>query len=49
MASVRVAHICEGSVKLPTEGSGIVLVFFVSWRGVFFVKLLDELLVSGDK
>ena len=42
MASVRVAHICEGNVKLPTEGRGIVLVFFVSWRCAFFVKLLDE-------
>ena len=43
MASVRVDHICEARVKLPTEGSGIVLVFFVSWMGMDFLSLNDEL------
>ena len=32
MASVLVAHMCETGVKLPTEGSGIVLFFFVSLK-----------------
>ena len=39
MASVLVAHICETGVKLPTEGSGIVLFFFVSWMGMDFLCL----------
>ena len=43
MASVRVDHICEASVKLPTEGSGIVLGFFASWMGKDFFPLNDEL------
>ena len=44
MASVLVAHICEASVKLPMEGSGIDLVFFASWMGMEFFALNDELL-----
>ena len=31
MASVLVAHMCETDVELPTEGSGIVPFFVVSW------------------
>ena len=42
MASVRVDHICEARVKLPTEGSGIVLVFLLAdGHGLF--SLNDEL------
>ena len=44
MASVLVAHICETGVKLPTEGSGIVLVFVVSCIGMDCFALSDELL-----
>ena len=43
MASVLVAHMCETGVKLPTEGSGIVLVFFVSWMDMDILSLKDEL------
>ena len=43
MASVRVGQICEARVKLPTEGSGIVLVFFVSRMDMDFFPLNDEL------
>ena len=44
MASVLVAHMCETGVKLPTEGSGIVLFFLLlaGWTRTFFV-LSDEL------
>ena len=42
MASVRVDHICEARVKLPTEGIGIVLVFLLAgWAKTF--SLNDEL------
>ena len=43
MASVLATHFCETRVKLPTEGSGIVLVFFVSWMGIDVFSLNDEL------
>ena len=43
MASVRVDHMCEATVKLPTQGSGVVLVLFVSWMGMDFFSLNDEL------
>ena len=34
-----VAHICETGIRLSTEGSGIVLFFFVSWIDIFQWKL----------
>ena len=39
MASVLADHMCDTRVTLPTEGSGIVLFFFVSWMGMDFLCL----------
>ena len=37
MASVLATHFCETRVKLPTEGSGIVIFFFVRWMSMDFL------------